>query len=337
MLADVPATAVEGELPMLSYVDMDLVWASLGVADDADDEARMAAFTSAPANGRFIVPPRLFDQQWLNVDRAREEIGFDALAIRRELAVDAPPSELRLVDVAVDAATIETAIAADPMWSDLLRTVEHDAGTYVDWTPDGEPERELAPDFTRITPMRPLGIGGQLAVSGDGDEVRVVRTKEAALMEAVLAGDEGASAAERGPFAGADEAIEGDVLQVVGVGAPISGLPANLSPAQRAQLEEQLVFVGPYESILLVELVEEGGPQVEVLLLHADEAAAAANEAAVRELAATGTTLSGRPAADLLPGATVTVDGAVVRVTTDGGDMGMLYRALTSNDLFVTR
>jgi hypothetical protein len=113
MLADVPATAVEGELPMLSYVDMDLVWASLGVADDADDEARMAAFTSAPANGRFIVPPRLFDQQWLNVDRAREEIGFDALAIRRELAVDAPPSELRLVDVAVDAATIETAIAAD--------------------------------------------------------------------------------------------------------------------------------------------------------------------------------------------------------------------------------
>lgn len=339
MLADVPAAAVEGELPMLSYVDMELLWSQLGVAPDADDDARLDAYAATPANGRFVVPPRLFDQQSLMVDAAREEVGFDVLDVRRELAIDAPPSELRLVDVAVDAATIEEAVAADPTWRDRLRTVEHETGTYFDWTPGGDADRELETDPVRRTPMRPLGIGGQLAVEDRGDDVRVVRTKESTLMLAALArrdGD-GESAAEEGPFAGADAALEGDVLQVVGVGGSIEGTPAGLSPEQQAQLDAQVVHLEPYQAILVAEIVEDEATRVEVVLLHDDEDDAAANEAAVRTLIAEGFTMSGRPAADLLPGATVEADGTVVRVTTEGGDLGHLYQALVRRDLFVTR
>jgi hypothetical protein len=335
MLADVPADAVEGELPMLQYVDMDLVWEQLGVAADATSAERLDAMASARADGVSVLPPRLFAERFFD-EATLTEVGFDAGAIRREIAVDAPPSELRIVDVAVDADAIDEATATDPVWSDRRESVEGGAGDYFDWTGGDD---ELASNVERITPMRPLGIGGQLAVVADGDGARVVRTKESALMEAALetaAGDE-TSAAEDGPFAGAGDVFTGDVMQLAGIGGAITGLPAGLSPAQLEAAEARMVFIEPYESILAAQVVADGATRFEVVLLHEDEDGAAANEEPVTELLTEGVTMQNIPVEEVLPGATVEVDGTAVRIVSADARFDRVFNALISRDLFLTR
>ncbi|MET0579758.1 MAG: hypothetical protein ABW122_13960 [Ilumatobacteraceae bacterium] len=342
MLAAVPDGALGGDGAMLQYVDMQLVWERLGVGDGTAEERLEALPTTAQVD-RYSLVPRLFGDMVMLDDEAREEVGFDITDIEREIAVDLPPSLLRIADVAVAPDVIDAATAADPVWSDRRQVVDAEDATYFDWTADGD---ELAQDLERRTPMRPYGVGGQLAVSEHGDGSRVVRTNESSLLEDALAtatGDDG-SAATQGPLAGAADAVDGDAVQAIALGA-MSGMPVILSPEDVDRLEPGEGFIGPYRAIVLADVIAAGDtagddPITEVLLLHVTADAAEANVAAVEALLEDGvTTMSGTPVTEVLGdrGVEVEQDGTVVRVTVEPGHFSAIYSAIVRRDLFVTR
>ncbi len=322
-LADlVPASAVSGDA-MLQYVDMDLVWNRLGIGDDPEE--RLDNLGRIADAATYAIPPQLFAERAALLDEARAEVGFDITAIRQEIAVDRPPDRLRVARVAVDAGTVESALESDPLWSDELETVDADAGSYFDWS-GGEEGR---PDPSRITPMRPLGIGGQLAVEPDGDDAIVTRTEEEATMEAALAtaaGDE-PSIAEEGPLVAAFDAVgDGQVVQAFGLPGPlqfdVTQVIANeeLEVVERIEeLMDALPKIEPYEAILLVELVDGDTYRTELLVAHGDEEAAAANVEPIERHLAEGISMrTQQPLSELLPVTGVEQDGVVVRITLEG-------------------
>ena len=289
--------------------------------------------------------PLLFAQRAARVDEARAEIGFDITAIRQEIAVDRPRHELRIARVAVNTRTVEAALESDPVWSDDLKTVDADVGSYFDWN-GSEGGR---PDPRRITPMRPLGVGGQLAVRSDGDDAVVTRTAEASTMEAALGAADGdtPSIVEEGPLVPALEAVgDGQVVQAVGFPGPLLLDPAQLisgedeEAAERIEdLMDELPRIEPYQSILLVELVDGDAYRTELLVAHGDEEAAAANVEPIERHLAEGMSLrTQEPLRELLPVTGVEQDGAVVRITLEGDRAfnGPL-QALVTRDLLIVR
>jgi hypothetical protein len=315
----VPATSLATPQATLQYVDMELVWQRLDVGADA--AARLDSLGRTGEVETYSIPPRLFEDLAPRVDEARAEVGFDVTAIEQEIAVDQPPSELRIDRVAVERDDVVAAVEDDPVWSSDLETVEIDAGSYFDWS--GGDEGQLDP--SRRTPMRPLGTGGQLAVEPDGDTATVTRTERAADMEAALATAAGdaPSIAEEGPLAPAIEVLDdepGAVLQAVGVVGALRVDRAILAGDDEAtaRLEELLAeqpAIEPYEGLLAVELIDGDADHAELLVVYGDDDAAAANVEAIEEHLTSGSSLrSALPLAELLPTESVQQDDAVVRV-----------------------
>lgn len=344
LVGRVPATAVADEGAMLQYVDMDLVWNRLGVGDDPEERLDNLGRTAEVET--YAISPLLFESRAALVDEARSEVGFDVTTMRQEIAVDRPPDALRVVRVGVDAGTVESALESDPVWSDELETADADAGSYFDWS-GGEEGR---PDPSRTTPMRPLGIGGQLAVEPDGDDAVVTRTEDAAAMEAALATADGdaPSVADEGPLAPAFDAVgDGQVVQAVGLPGPLLFDPAQIlggtdDEAAVERIEEllaELPRIQPYEAILLVELVDGDAYRTELLVAYGDEAAAAANvEPIERHLAEGISTLTQQPLSELLPVTGVEQDGVVVRITLEGdGAFNGPFQALITGDVLTVR
>jgi len=317
----VPASAITDEAT-LQYVDMDLVWARLGVG--ADPAQRLDNFGRTGRIETYARTPALFREQAVMVDEARAEAGFDVTAIRQEIAVDLPPDELRVAKVAVPPQDVLGALQSDPLWSDRLAEVESDGGTYFDWTAGDD---ELAVDPQRRSPMRPLGTGGQLAVAEEGEGSLIVRTKRSATMTATLAtvdGDE-PSLAEESPFAPALDALgDGEVVQAVGLLGPLRVdareiLGPTAPQAQVDRLEELLAeqpSIQPYGAILLAEVVEDDDYRTELLVVHGrDEAAAANVDPIERQLTDGISSSTQQPLREILPPYSVEQDGDVVRIT----------------------
>jgi hypothetical protein len=338
----VPASAVTEPEAMLQYVDMDLVWGRMDVGDDADE--RLDSLGRTAQLETYAIPPRLFGNMTHLVEDARAEVGFDVTVIRQEIAVDDPPRELRIARVAVDDDTVEDALADDPVWSADQETVETDAGSYFDWS--GGEEDQIDP--SRRTPMRPLGIGGQLAVEAEGDETLVTRTEQAALMESALAtaaGDE-PSLADEGLLAPAIEQLvgDGDVVQALGLIGALRVDPAQLAGGDDAmveRLEQQLegdAAIEPYEALLAAELVDGDQYRSQLLVVHADAQAAGTNVGAIRRRLDEGVSFAtGEPLAELLPTESIEQDGAIVRITfADGVSFRRPVQALLTRDILAT-
>ena len=85
------------------------------------------------------------------------------------------------------------------------------------------------------------------------------------------------------------------------------------------ELMDELPKIEPYESILLVELVDGDAYRTELLVAHSDEEAAAANVEPIARSSGRGH-VDAHPAAarELLPVTGVEQDGVVVRVTLEG-------------------
>ena len=178
MVAMVPATSFElGSRAQLYYVDMSLAWERIGAG--ADPAERAEHIGELPVVETFSMGPQLFGTYGAMFDEARAEIGFTLVEIERELAVLSPPNDLFIDATSVSADVITGAMEADAMWSPDLTTVETDHGPYFSWGDGTEPNPE------RISPLHPLGRGGQLAVLGDG-AATTIRTFDSADMEAVL-------------------------------------------------------------------------------------------------------------------------------------------------------
>jgi hypothetical protein len=308
----VPASALETEGAMVVYVDMDLAWDRAGVGSDPDERLGRISFLFEPST--WTQPPQLFGQSAALVDEARAEVGFTTFEVEREIAVLAPPRSIMIAETSVSPDDVAAAVESDPLWSSELTTVETPDGSYYQW---GDDPTELNVD--RITPMRPLGQGGQLAVVADDAGSTVVRTLEGA--DAVLATMAGGtdSLLDTDLFAAARAALgKGAVLQSIGVPGPQLFDPAVIVLSTEAieELLQDVVFVPPYNGLLIAELYDGGESQTELLFVYGDAATAEASAPEFeRALAESVNTTTMEPLSDVFPGASVSTDGPVVVVT----------------------
>ena len=252
MVAMVPADAFQpGSDAQLYYVDMALLWDQLGAGPDpAEREERLGEFSRIE---NYALAPQLFLRQLFQFDAARTEIGFSTVEIDREIAVLSPPNNLFIDATNVPASDIEAALASDPTWSPELTTVDTEFGSYHSWGGDGA---EM--NLDRISPLRPFGQGGQLAVVGD-PMATTIRTLDPAEMEAALATTAGAadSAATSIVLAPVLDALSGaTVLQLVATATGPMFDPGALllTELEFEEILESSVFLEPYIGVAIVEL-----------------------------------------------------------------------------------
>lgn len=318
-LSRLPATALDADGAVLQYADLDLAWERAGVGEEVDERLEHQLVLSEMDT--FTQPAQLFGQMAAMTEEARAEVGFTYFDIRREIAVLAPPRNVIFAETTVSAEQVVAAVRSDPVWAEELVDVDTPAGGYFVW--DRDP---LEMVLERRSPLRPLGQGGALAVIGDTDPT-VVRAIFPADVEQVLTTSAGRSASllEEGPINDAITAIPagGDVVQVIALGAPIIFDPSGvlLDPALPVDsIEDALAAItvlAPYRSLVIVERWDGERSIADVLLVHDDEQSAADNADVVEEWLRSGVDLrTGRPVAELLPNAEVTVDGVVLRVET---------------------
>lgn len=285
----VPASALTTG-STLSYVDLAAVFQRAGVLDGSEQQQTDAIVS---ALSEFdLAAPQLFGNRQFQFDEARREVGFTLLDIAQEVTLGSPPNLVTAAAVRhVSPASIDAAVHADPTWSDLLTTVTVDGVSFYDW---GD---KL--DIKRRTPMRPIGAGGQLLVdagAADGDSV-IVRTSRRPMMESALAVDPEASVWASGPLASVWDHLPPGAL--VGAFGSISQLSPGAAPT-------------PALAVLTLD-----GADVHAELLIPFESGAKAESAAavIKAWLTEGKSFTTRgPIADLLPGATVSVDGTVVRL-----------------------
>lgn len=333
LLGMTPLAAVAREGVTIYYTDMTMHWERAGVG--TDPEERLDSLIELNAPETFAIPPQLFGNLHADVEGARAEVGFSTFEIDRELAVMRPPHDLYIDVTTVPADTVIAAVEAHPLWADRLTVVETEHGDYLDWG-DGAPT-----DFTARSPFRPLGRAGQLGLLGD--PATTIRTYDPAAVEAALAAAAGAAdnATEHPIVAALAGALEQrSVLQLAAVTKPTSFVPPlTATPEQIERILAEAVLLLPYFGLAIVQSADEdGGVHTEVLLVNANEAHATENAALVEELLAEGVDMqTGQPFSELLPGASVAVDGPVVRVDAPADDaFPRLLRMLQSNALFPT-
>jgi hypothetical protein len=329
MLDLVPASTFElGGNAFLSYIDMEAVWALAGVGPDRSDREEHLGDVAIDTG-----LPQLFQNMWRETEGAEAEVGFSTLDIQREIAVRLPPQTLIIDVVDVDRDQVVAALESNPTWSPHLQEVESEHGDYYSWGDGSTPH----PD--RRSPLRMLGQAGELAVLGES-MVTTVRTLDPLDMEAALATAAGeeeslATGLLLGPVI---ERLDDDtVLQALSVPSPtVATPPIGASPELIEELLQQ--SLRPYLGVTIVELVSDTGRTSEVLLVHADAETASINAELAEQLLATGIEpMTGEPLADLLPDATVNVDGNVVSVVVPGeGMFRVLGEMLFNRALFPT-
>lgn len=331
MLDAVPAELITADGALLQYVDMDLVWDRLGLAE-APEAERLAALADTTEVETYSLMPRLFDVRASLVDEARSEIGFSMFDVTREIAVENAPLSLQIDEISASRSDVDDALRSDPIWSDLLVEVDSEHGTYYDWN-DGD---DAALDLERMSTIRPLGIGGQVSLIGD-DDVTFVRTTTSDLMESTLTvmdGD-GASATDDAAMSAAIDAIgDDDVVQLVAVHEPT--MAGDAGQAGAPQGEANALFVNTYDALVIAELRSGADVRTEILVVHEDDGAATANVEPIETQIADALAFSGQPIREILPGATVTQDGPVVRITmTEPGTFRRSFDALMRRDLMI--
>jgi hypothetical protein len=315
----VPASALDAESAMVTYVDMDLAWERAGVGTDpAERLDRLGALVEVPT---WTQPPQLFGQMAALVDEARAEVGFSLFEIGREIAVLSPPRDIKIAETTATVDDVTAAVQSDPLWSSALATVEHADGTYFEWGDDPS-----APNADLITPMRPLGRGGQLAVVAGDTGSTVVRTLDAADMESVLTTMAGASDSllDTEFFAAVVNALgDGDVLQATSLAQPQPLDPAALLLTEQGieEVLEQIVLVPPYRGVVIAQSYDGAQSSTELLFVYGDAAGAEASAPLFEQaLAASINVTTMEPLGGFFPDATVSTEGPVVVVSIPSQD-----------------
>jgi hypothetical protein len=218
------------------------------------------------------------------------------------------PDRTTVMDVTVGGGEIDAAVRADPVWSPDLR-IDGDGDTVsYDWNLDRPPYSQ---DMMRSSPMRPLGVGGQMSVTTAGDGVHVLRTLDPEVMQAVDSGT-GGSALTAGPYAPALQLLPaGRLVQLYGS----SGfqMPHADGPTD--------IAVDPYLAVVVAVSVDADGLRTDSYFVYADDATARANLDAITESARNGQpgdAAAGEPGSAGDPDAVIEVADAAVHVTTRG-------------------
>lgn len=228
----------------------------------------------------------------------RQAFGFSLLDTRVGGEAGTPPNVIDVFATTVDPAAIDAAVAADERWSDRLTTVSHAGADYYDWGEDFDPERTDA--------VRPIGVGGQLAVV-DG---AVVRTTQVTAMQAALtaAGGDGGSLADR------DEVREiVDALVARGV---YNLLLADSAPPSDPRIPGGVL--APYAWVGAGMALVDGHHQNVIVLRHTDAATAATNAERFEALISDGeSAVNAAPWSEVLSVVSIEVEGQTMIAVLD--------------------
>jgi len=116
-----------------------------------------AFFADLPADTRL---PSLFFRSVTRPDEFRAQLGVDLAAVSSAVEAGTLPAQFLVLEGDFDAAAIDAAARADPVWSDLLAIGEHAGVPYFTWGEDFKTWLE------RVTTAHPYGRGGRLALDG---------------------------------------------------------------------------------------------------------------------------------------------------------------------------
>ncbi len=309
----------------LTYTNLAEILRRAG-ADSGTDDERVTALAARIVEMDINVP-LLFGNQQFQLAEARQEVGFTIFDEAEEASAGQMPGTVIVASVTgIDPAVIEAALKADPKWSARLTTATANGASFFDW---GD---EL--NVTGRTPMRPVGIGGQMQVAprAGGSGSLVVRTTRRTVMDSVATADPAASVWSAGPLAEAFARLGDDVLlQAFGVAGQVrsaAGPFTSVVPTPSAT-------IAGYSGMLAVQVADADAVHAELLIPFETADAAAAAGPVVEQWLASGTSLVRRtPIAEILPGASVTVDGTVVRVSVSAERAyGHLIQMLVTGDL----
>jgi hypothetical protein len=156
LLARIPDTEVSGH--EVALVDLAAAAAAAGVAVPSPGAAPDEVTDYLLSLPRDTLVPELLQRTAADVDALRAELGFDHAAIEAAVSAGEPPEQFLVLKGAFDDGAVEAAVHSDPVWSDLLTSLEHAGVAYYAWGADMEI------DVERVTPARPLGRGGRLAL-----------------------------------------------------------------------------------------------------------------------------------------------------------------------------
>ncbi|MBS1195283.1 MAG: hypothetical protein H6R33_3 [Actinobacteria bacterium] len=294
----------------VSVADLPAAAAAAGITvppAGADDEAVADYLLGLPRD--VLVPDLLRDPAPRFGDLTRE-LGIDPSRVLQAITAGTAPETYQALRGDFDAAAIDAAVRADPVWSDLLATADYRDVGYYTWGED------FATNLDRVTPVRPLGRGGRLGLDG-----------QFLYWAPWTAGMEG--------------------LIDAGAGA-VASLADDLSLARAARaLEEAGVYsatltdrpLGPDAEVSALALGVGGGRDETgafwaMVAVHNSGAAAEEAAAAVRSILGEGAIASlGRPWSERISGFTVTVDGdLLVAVMHSSGAEGDWMRAYQTRE-----
>lgn len=255
-----------------------------------------------------IALPQWFFRIITRADELRAQLGVDLAAIYGAAEAGAMPAQFLVPEGDFDAAAIDAAVHADPVWSDLLATGEHAEVSYFTWGEDFEIQ------IDRVTTAHPYGRGGRLALDGG----YLCLAPWTAGIEALI--DAGAGTvptlADRAPLRQAAEILQREQVYSAVLtdtpldeGSPASGLALGVGGGR-----------------------DETGAFWVVAAVHDTAAGAEESAASFRSIITEGTSLgSGEPWQERVASFEVGVEGkamvAVVYSATGEGDWHRAYYA----------
>lgn len=232
----------------------------------------------------------------------RAEIGWAPLDVTR--SVETTGDEFGSYDALTgdfDPDTIDDAVHEDPVWSDELEVVTHGEVDYYQWGEDDERQQDY-------TILRPIGLGGRLALPADGTLLwtRTDDSIEAGIDAATGESDSLADTDDIGALAAALD----DEGALAGVFSDDRGeFPTTSGPA-----------LVPYAAMAVGTRLSDGGQEMIVALLHDDPGAAEENVGRLETIVDEGFSVTGPAWSELVTLESAEADGDVLVATLSVAD-----------------
>lgn len=227
-------------------------------------------------------------------DPLAEELGIRTRDVERDVVAGDPPGQLTILEGSIDPAHVRRAVEADDTFSDRLTAARHAGERSYAWGSEV--------DVRRRTPLRRLGIGGNLFI----DPPYAVWSNLATTVEASIdaAGGTVPSLADD-----RDLVAVADALQARG---GYAGLLAAREVAPGVATGGPTPLA-PYDAIAIGPSLEDAHrPVLVVALAYPDASIARSQARRLRALAEDGTSVAGDRWSELVTVDEVTTDGRVV-------------------------
>jgi hypothetical protein len=295
LLARIPDTAANRSQVVMN--DYDAAREALGLPAPTGTPQERVRALSRLATEAGLAPNQLLRNGTAALD---DELGFSPTAIGRDAEAGAPPRVLTVLEGDFDRSLIQRAAEADDTWSDAFTAKLHSGTEYFAW--DGE-----KPNVRKVTPVRPLGIGGRLFV----DRPFLAWSYRTAPMLAAIE----TAAGDRPSLADADDFTELDTAMtdqgafatfMSDVPVLSSSATTTLAPAPPTTTLE------PYNAFATGATRDGDTPVMIVAIVHDDAATAHENAGRLRSIIEQGTAANGAPWSELVDSSEVSDEGSVV-------------------------